>query len=259
MNKPADTLDTVRLSIDGAIATLTLNRPEAYNAMNLEVARQLHQLAAAVEADVRVRVLLIEGNGSGFCAGGDIAFVAGHLDDLPGAVGSFMKEFIPFLEILHRMPKVVITVAHGTVAGAGLSLALMGDLCVAADDARFVPAYAKLGVTPDCGGTIAVVRAVGLRKAMQLFLMEDMLTATQALAFGLVNRLYPAAELRSGAKALAARLAAFDPMVLGPTKRLLGQAAETPLVQQLQDEKHALLACMQTPSYHDAVKRFVGK
>ena len=251
--------DRASLSVDGAIATLTLNRPSAYNAMDLDMARALRRLVTEVEGNEQVRVLVIHGVGAGFCAGGDIAFVANHVGQLPVAVGEFMAEFSEFLQALSRMPKVVLVAVHGTVAGAGLSLALMGDLCVAADDTRFLPAYAKLGVTPDCGGTIGVVRAVGVRKAMQLFLMEDLLTGPQALAFGLVNRLYPASELMAGARAVAERLAGFNPEVLGPTKRLLSQSPHTAMALQIDEEKKALLACMRTPSYLDAVNRFVNK
>lgn len=257
-NKSTDD-NGARLSVAGAIATLTLDRPAAYNAMDLDLARTLRRFAAKVEADDAVRVLVINANGPGFCAGGDISFVANHLDDLPAWVRSFLDEFNEFLFTLVRMPKIVLVAVHGTAAGAGLSLAMMGDLCIAAEDARFVPAYAKLGVTPDCGGTIGVVRAVGVRRALQLFLMEDQMTAQQACEFGLVNRVVPASELIAETHAIAQRLAAFAPEALGPTKRLLSQSPGTPMDQQLNDEMQALIVCMQTPGYRDAVLRFVNK
>ncbi|MGE8452045.1 MAG: enoyl-CoA hydratase/isomerase family protein, partial [Pseudomonadales bacterium] len=141
---------------EGPISVLTLNRPDCYNALNREMASGLLMAAREVSARGDCRVLLLHGAGPGFCAGGDVAFVAAHFPDVEGAIRAFLPEFHEFLDLLQTMDPIVITAVHGSAAGAGFSLALMGDLCVATTDARFVPAYGKLGVSPDCGGSVGV-------------------------------------------------------------------------------------------------------
>ena len=116
------------------------------------------------------------------------------------------------------MPKIVLASVHGSAAGAGLSLALMADLCIAAEDARFTPAYAKLGVSPDGGGTIGLTAAVGPRRALQIFLAEDQFSAAQALQWGLVVKVVPAAELKAATRELAHRLAQNAPAAIAATK-----------------------------------------
>lgn len=249
--------DVVQLEFDHGVATLTLNRPDRYNAMNPAMARALRALVAEVGVADAVRVLVIRGAGAGFCAGGDIAFVAEHLDALEPAVRDFLADFDTFLTALRDMPKIVLTSVHGAAAGAGFSLAMMGDLCVAADDASFVPAYAKLGVSPDCGGTIGVVRAVGVRRAMQIFLLEDRIEAQRAEALGLVNHVVAAADLRRATAEITARIAGMAPEAVLATKRLLLQSPTTPFDGQLQAEMHALLGCMSTDRYRAAIASFL--
>ena len=250
--------EAAKLSIAGSVATLTLNRPEARNALDAAMARTLRRHVLEIEASASIRVVVVNGSGAGFCAGGDIRLVADHLDGVAPLVHRLLADLHEFLCCLRRMPKIVLTSVHGAAAGAGLSLAMMGDLCVAADNARFVTAYAKLGVSPDCGGTVGIVEALGIKKAMQLFLLEDELSAAQAESFGLVNKVFPASELAGATAALAARLSEIEPSALEATKRLLNQSPYLPLAQQLASEGEALIACMQTPRYREKVQRFLG-
>jgi enoyl-CoA hydratase/carnithine racemase len=249
---------SVRLSTSGGIATCTLDRPEAYNAINLPMAKELRAIASAVEGDEAIRVLVINGAGRGFCAGGDIATVAANLDRLDAAVREFLAEFNVFLTALRHMDKIVVTSVHGVAAGAGLALALMGDICVADADATFSPAYASLGVTPDCGGTVGVVDAIGARRALQLFLLEDRLTADEAKTLGLVNKVVPSGSLTIETSRIATRLASLEPRCAAGTKRLVNQSASTPITQQLSDEANTLIGCMQLPAYREAINRFLS-
>jgi len=191
-------LDPALLRTDGPLATITLNRPAAFNAIDLAIAKRLEELGLQVEASENIRVLVIEGEGRAFCAGGDLATIgaAAAADTIAPVVGEMLQHYHGFIATLRRMPKIVLASVHGSAAGAGLSLAFVADLCIAAEDARFTPAYAKLGVSPDGGGTVGVVRAVGVRRALQIFLAEDSFSAAQAFAWGLVAKVVPAAELR---------------------------------------------------------------
>src|SRR3954462_15421601 len=202
---PALPDDPALLRIDGAVATLTLNRPAAFNSVNLEIAQRLEQIAAEVEANDAVRVLVIEGEGRAFSAGGDLQTIgaAAANDTIAPVVGELLKHYHAFIEAVRRMPKIVLSSVHGSAAGAGMGLAFVTDLCIAADDAKFTPAYAKIGVSPDGGSTVGIVGTVGSRRALQIFLSEDYFTAQQAQEWGLVAKIVPAAELKEATRKLA--------------------------------------------------------
>src|ERR1700710_391209 len=212
--------DPALLRIEGPIATITLNRPDAFNSVNLAIAQRLEQLAAEVEGNDGIRVLVIEGEGRAFAAGGDLQTIgaAAAADTIAPVVGELLQHYHAFITTLRRMPKIVLASVHGSAAGAGLSLAFLADLCIAAEDARFTPAYAKLGVSPDGGGTVGVVAAVGARRALQIFLAEDSFSAAQAYDWGLVVKVVPAAELKAATRELAVRLAQNSPAALAATK-----------------------------------------
>lgn len=251
-------LEKVRFTVSGGVAICTLNRPGAYNALDLSMARELRAVAYAVEADRNIRVLVINGAGRGFCAGGDVAAVAAGLDRVDEMAREFLAEYRPFLIALRRMDQAVITSVHGVAAGAGLALAMMGDLCIAETGAVFVPAYAPLGVTPDCGATIGVVDAVGPKRALQLFLLEDRLSAAEAASFGLVNRVVSPEKLTGDTMAIAARLASLETKCAAGTKHLVRQASSTRIERQLADEEDSVVECMKTSAYRAALERLLS-
>ena len=253
--------DPALLRIEGPIATITLNRPAAFNAIDLSIAKQLEQLSAEVEASDDIRVLVIEGQGRAFCAGGDLQTIgaAAAADTVAPVIGEPLQHYHAFIAALRQMPKIVLASVHGSAAGAGLSLAFVADLCIAAEDARFTPAYAKLGVSPDGGGTVGVVASVGARRALQIFLAEDSFSATQAYDWGLVAKVVPAAELKAATRELAHRLAQNAPAALAVTKALIHRAHVTPVEQQLDAERDAIIDCMHTEEFRVAVKKFTSK
>ncbi|MDE2241027.1 MAG: enoyl-CoA hydratase/isomerase family protein [Bradyrhizobium sp.] len=258
---PSHPDDPALLSLDGPIATITLNRPAAFNSIDLPTARKLEQLSAEIEASDEIRVLVIEGNGRAFAAGGDLQTLgaAAAADTIAPVVGELLEHYHAFITTLRRMPKIVVSSVHGSAAGAGLSLAFMADLCIAAEDAKFTPAYAKLGVSPDGGGTAGVVASVGARRALQIFLAEDSFSATQACDWGLVVKVVPAPELKAATRELARRLAQNPPAAIAATKALIYRARVTPIEQQLDAERDAIIGCMHTDDFRDAVKKFTGK
>ena len=253
--------EPARLSIDGPVATITLNRPAAFNAINLAIAKRLQQLAAQVEADENIRVLILQGEGRAFCAGGDLQTIgaAAEADTITPVVSELLHHYHAFIASLRRMPKIVLASVHGSAAGAGMSLAFAADLCIAADDARFTPAYAKLGVSPDGGGTIGVVASVGVRRALQIFLAEDSFTAAQAHEWGLVAKVVPASELATGTQQLAQRLAQNMPTGIAATKALIHRAPTSSVEDQLAAERDAIISCMHTDEFRSATRKFTRK
>ena len=253
--------ETALLTIDGPIATITLNRPDAFNSVNLAIAKKLEQLGAEVEANNSIKVLVIQGEGRAFSAGGDLQTIgaAAEAGTIAPVVSELLTHYHAFIETVRRMPKIVLSSVNGSAAGAGMGLAFVTDLCIAADDARFTPAYAKIGVTPDGGSTVGMVGTVGVRCAFQIFLAEDSFSAQQAQDWGLVAKIVPAAELKAETRKFAERLARNPSAAIGATKALLYQAATTPTKAQLDAEEKKIIDCMQTEEFRAAVKKFTSK
>ena len=253
--------DPALLGIDGPVATITLNRPAAFNAIDLSIARKLEQLAAQIESSDDIRVLVIEGAGRAFCAGGDLQTIgaAAAADTVAPVVGELLRHYHAFIAALRRMPKIVLSSVHGSAAGAGLSLAFVTDLCIAAEDARFTPAYSKLGVSPDGGGTVGVVASVGARRALEIFLGQESFSAAQAFEWGLVTKVVPAVELKAATREFALRLAQNAPSAIAATKRLIHRAPLTSVEQQLDAERDAIIACIHTDEFRVAIKKFLSK
>ena len=206
-------------------------------------------------------MLVIQGEGRAFCGGGDLQTIgaAAANDTIAPVVGELLQHYHAFITALRRMPKVVLASVHGSAAGAGLSLAFVADLCIAAEDARFTPAYAKLGVSPDGGDTVGVVAAVGGRRALQIYLAEDSFGAQQACDWGLVAKVVPAAELKAATRELALRLAQNTPAGLAATKALIQRAPVSSIEEQLEAERDAIIDCMHTEEFRTAVKKFTSK
>jgi len=242
--------DPALLQIEGPIATITLNRPSAFNSIDLSIAKKLEQLSAEVEANDDIRVLVIEGEGRAFSAGGDLQTIgaAAEADTIAPVVGELLKHYHAFIETVRRMPKIVLSSVHGSAAGAGMGLAFVADLCISADTARFTPAYAKIGVSPD-----------GVRRALQIVLAEDSFSAQQAYDWGLVAKVVPAAELKAATRQFAERLAQNPLVAIGNTKSLVYQAAVTPTKQQLAAEEEKIIDAMHTDEFRAAVKKFTSK
>jgi 2-(1,2-epoxy-1,2-dihydrophenyl)acetyl-CoA isomerase len=215
---------TIHLEIRDQIAHLTLARPDAANTLNLQFGREFLAAAFAIEAATAVRAVLVTGQGKNFCFGGDLkGMVASGAD-----IGAYLRELTTNLHagiaLLARLDAPVVAVVNGTAAGAGLGLVLASDLAIAARSAKFAPAYTGVGLTPDAGCTFLLPRAVGYKRAMELFLTNRVLDAEQALDWGLVNQVVEDENLAAHAAALAARLAAGPVGAFGAVKRLLADA-----------------------------------
>lgn len=246
---------TVTLNIDQGIASITFNRPEAMNALDEQTSLAFAEKVSAALDDGTVRVICLKAHGRAFAAGGDLA--AFHQsEDRAALAGRIIPPFNEALLRLANAPQPVIAVIQGVAAGAGMSIALMADLAIASDKASFTLAYPKVGVPPDCGGSWALVRLLGLRKAMEIALLSPQLSAQEALALGLVNRVVPAEELEDAAADWAKRLAQAAPLAQAHTKRLIRAAQTAALSDQLEAEKVAFMDCAKTADFTEALDAF---
>lgn len=250
---------SVELTQHGSVSFITLNRPDAYNAIDAEVTRLLLAAMVQIEASTETRVIVLRGAGKGFCAGGDLPFFAAQGDALRGTVDQMLGDGGRFLQALHDTNKLVIASVHGAAAGAGLSLVVACDFCIAASDAVFIPAYIKLAVSPDMGGTANMVRAIGLRAAMRVYFLEDRLTASDAQQLGIVSRMVDPSNLTDATLALALRLSQLPRDAAESTKALLRQATHTELADQLAAEVSSFQACIHGSETQAALKRFSDK
>lgn len=214
----------LRLARDGAVATLTLNRPERGNAIDVAMAEAL--LAAVIEVanDAAVRAVVLTGTGAMFCAGGDVGAFVTAGNATPALIHRITAPLHAAIAKLAHMDKPLVTAINGAAAGAGLGLAILGDVAIAARSAKFAAAYDALGLTPDAGITWLLPRLVGLRQAQRLVLTGDRIDAAEALRIGLVGDLVDDEALAPRVHAAAARLADLSGPALRASRELLRDA-----------------------------------
>ncbi|MDQ3688539.1 MAG: enoyl-CoA hydratase-related protein [Chloroflexota bacterium] len=229
---PDQPYETLLLARDNDVLTVTLNRPDALNALNAPMRGELLAAIKAAGRDAGVRALVITGAGRGFCAGADLR---GGSDERKFR-RILVTEYNPLIQAIRGIPKPVVASVNGVAAGAGVSVALAADLVVAAAQARFVPAFNRIALVPDSGLTRTLVRAVGRHRAFEILLGERELTADEARACGLVAAVVPAEELAEVTRKLAARLAAGPTGAIGLTKRLVNNAEDATLPESLDAE-----------------------
>jgi len=253
----------ILLARDGAIATLTLNRPASLNTLDAAMMDALVAHTAAVAADDTLRCVVIRGAGKHFMAGGDIRHFAEQLALAPADRRNHFTRTIERLhaaiEQLQRMPHPVVASVHGAVAGFGLSLLCACDLAIAADTSYFTSAYRQLGLTPDGGLSYALPRQVGLKKAMEILLLGERFGADHALRLGLVNRVVPEAELDGVTAAVVAAIVSGPVTAMRNGKRLIQQSLAQTLSVQLEAEAASFGACSATDDFAEGVRAFLDK
>jgi 2-(1,2-epoxy-1,2-dihydrophenyl)acetyl-CoA isomerase len=213
--------ETVDVNRDGAAVKIALNRPERMNAWSEGLSQDLLTVLREVAADETVRAVMLTGNGRAFCSGADLKdgaddAVAGKLDTYT----TLTRWYHPIVTTIRQMPKPVLTAVNGPAAGAGLSLALAGDLVVAAESAYFMLAFVGIGLVPDGGASLFVPSRVGFARAAEMAMLGERVSAAKAVDWGLINSAWPDAEFAAKAEALLTRLAA------GPTRSYAGSKRE---------------------------------
>ena len=258
MSQAMTTYETLTFEQAGPITRIVLNRPDAANGIDDTLAAELAD--AAVRCDVaETKVVLLTGAGRFFCAGGDLKamaasplgtsrFVKGIADDLHRAIST-----------LARMDAVLITAVNGVAAGAGFSLAVIGDLVLAAESASFTMAYTNAGQSPDGSSSYNLPRLVGVRRTQELMLTNRRLSAPEALQWGLVTEVVPADELSTRADALAAEMASAAGASNAAVKRLLLMSSGNGLEEQMEIEGRTIAACADGPDGREGIDAFLNK
>jgi 2-(1,2-epoxy-1,2-dihydrophenyl)acetyl-CoA isomerase len=256
--------ETVLLEVAEGVATVTLNRPEALNALSDDMIAALVAVMTQVEEDRAVRCVVLRGAGDHFMAGGDIKGFHGRLaETTPAERAAHFRDKIhslhPAIVSMRRMPKPVIASLRGAAAGFGLSLALATDLAIASEDAYFTLAYCLIGTSPDGGSSYHLPHIVGVRKAMEIALLGERFDAKTAHELNLVNWVVPAEDLDAETAKLAARLARGPSVALGETKALINACIDNTLEAQLAMEAESFARSAATQDFAEGVTAFVEK
>jgi 2-(1,2-epoxy-1,2-dihydrophenyl)acetyl-CoA isomerase len=251
--------EPVRLDIDAGIARLELNRPDAANAIDLELANALADAAGELGKRDDLRVVLLTGAGDRFCGGGDVRSFASADEELDERLREIVTPLHAAVLGLAALGAPVVAAVQGSAAGAGLSLVAGADLVLAGESAKLVMAYTAIGLTPDGGSTWYLERLVGRQRALDLVLTNRVLTAAEACEWGIVSRVVPDTDLRAQAEALVATLAAGPTHAFGAAKRLLAAAPRVSLAEQLDDEAWELVRAGASRDGLEGVAAFVEK
>ena len=254
---------TIRYSVEGGLATITLARPAKRNAIDQTMFAELGEAAEEAAADRAVRAVVVMGDGPSFCAGIDLSLI-GELAGLAGRASEDEAGFHSFVRMAQRpyrslacMPKPTIASIQGHALGAGFQLALACDLRVAASDAKFGMLEARYGLIPDLGGTHRLARLVGPSRAKELVWSTRMVEAEEALRIGLVNEVVEPGDLASATAELARQVTQHSPRAVALIKDLIERAAETPLDAEFDREAEAQSTAIRGEDHHEAVAAFL--
>jgi 2-(1,2-epoxy-1,2-dihydrophenyl)acetyl-CoA isomerase len=255
-------LNTLRIEIDGAIGTLTLDRPDSFNAMSPEMIGELSVAFSWLADRAPLRALIVTGAGKAFCAGGDVTWFRSGVEseeiDLPSEVRRGAEALHVAIVDLRRIPYPVVAAINGPAAGAGFSLALACDTRIASEAAFFACAYGRIGASPDGGMTYFLPRVVGPSRALELLLEDPNLSAAEALEEGLVREVVAPDALIEAARAKAKELAGKAPHYVRMSKHLCGVSIENSLTEHLQLERHGIADSMATEDLRNGVEAFFG-
>ena len=254
-------LETVLYRVAGNVATIQMNRPEALNALSLQLAKDL---ASAVQQaiDDGVRAAILTGSGRAFCSGGDLREMR-SIGKEQGTIEAFLDEPLKALHkvilLIREAPIPFVAAVNGVCAGAGTNFALACDMVLAADDATFNEAFVRIGLSPDCGGSFFLPRAIGEKRAAELLMTGSTVTAERAGKIGMINRVVSAADLVSEAEKLASQLAAGPTGAISRVKRMLNATFANDLEAQLKLEADCQIESGQSPDFKEGVAAFFEK
>jgi 2-(1,2-epoxy-1,2-dihydrophenyl)acetyl-CoA isomerase len=251
---------TLRFTHANGIARITLARPDRLNSFTTEMHAELREALARVRDDSGMRVLLLTGEGRGFCAGQDLSDRAVAPGAAPVDLGQSIEEnYKPLVLALRNLPLPVVCAVNGVAAGAGANIALACDIVIAARSVSFIQAFCKIGLIPDSGGTWFLPRLVGDARAMGLALLGDKLTAEQAAAWGLIWQCVDDDALMPTVDRLLEQLAAAPTRGLAAIKRTLHASAEHSLAAQLDLERDVQRELGRSDDYREGVAAFLAK
>ena len=256
----ASPFSTLTLTVADGVATVRLDRPDHGNAIDPAMTKDLSEVGTRLAEDDAVRVVVFRGNGPMFTAGGDLGLFAGMpSDDLAPVLRRMIDDYHLALERFTELDAPVVAAVHGAAAGGGLGLLHVADIVIASEEATFALGYGGLGLTSDGGNSWYLPRLVGMRRAQELFLLNRRFTAAEALEWGVVTRVVPAADVDAEVDAVATRLAAGPTRAYGGMRKLLRQSFETGLRDQLATEKHLIVEAATTEDAAEGIAAFAQK
>ncbi len=243
------------------IATVTLNRPQALNAVNEAMGHEYIEAMESLSKDGDVRVVVVRGEGKAFCAGADVnsfmALVEARDRGEPAVLHPDFRRKVPLL--MRNMPQPTIASVQGNALGLGFTIALNCDMRIATEDARFGTGHVRMGLCPECGSTYLLPRLIGLPRAMELALTGRVIGAQEAYEMGMLNRVVPLDKLSEATRELAAAIAATAPLAVPAIKRLMHSGLNTELAAQVEFEATSIAALFQTKDHSEAVRAFFQK
>ncbi len=252
--------ETLTYGLADNVATITLNRPTGFNALDEQMSKDLYDVASHCGYDKNVRAVIITGAGEkAFCAGGDVAAFASMGTDASWRMANMTTHLHTAISRFSWMSAPTIAAVNGVAAGAGLSLMASCDLAVAADHASFTSAYTKIGMTPDGSSTYFLPRLIGHRRTMDLYLTNRVLNAQEAEAWGLVNQVVPAAELMPTVEKMATKIAAGAPLAHAGVKKLMMLTANETLETQMERETRSIAAMAASQDGQEGFVSFVER
>jgi len=253
------TFQTLLFNVSDGVARITLNRPDDANGMNLQMGEDILAVAKQCQESSEIRAVLLTGTGKFFSAGGDLKTFAGYGDELPAKIKELTEYLHEAINVFTSLDAPLIIAINGAAAGAGFSLAVSGDLVLAAESASFTMAYTAVGLCADGSGSYFIPRLVGWRRAQELMLLNRRLDAQEALEWGLVTQVHPDEELQAVAEKLALKIAKGPTKSFGKMKQLLSVTYENTLAQQMDLEGDGISSLAGTADGQEGVKAFMEK
>lgn len=247
----------LKYQVENGVATITLNRPDVYNALNDEITYELQDALKAASKDESVRVLVLTGEGKAFCSGQDLKAASG--DQKRSFLQSLHKRYNPIINAMRSLPKPIVCRLNGVAAGAGCSLALACDIVVASEDATLIEVFINIGLVPDSGSSYFLPRLVGMAKAFELCSMGTRVKATEAVAIGLINQAVPACQLDSAVKSYTDYFAKAPTRSIGLIKKMLNKSATSTLEEMLEYEAYCQEIAGSSRDYKEGVAAFLEK
>ncbi len=251
-------MPSIELHIDNGVARITLNRPEAFNSFNREMALLLQKTLDECNANDEVRAIMLTGNGKAFCAGQDLKEVTSP-ELNPGFRKILEEHYNPIIRSIRTIEKPILAAVNGVAAGAGANIALACDIVIVSEAASFIQAFSKIGLIPDSAGTFFLPRLIGFQKASALMMLGDKVSAKEAEQLGMVYKVVEVETFEEEAAKLALKLAKMPTKALGLTKRLLNQSLVNTLEEQLAMESDLQIESAESEDYAEGVNAFIEK
>src|SRR5688572_15167872 len=251
------TYQFLKYSVENGVATITLNRPDVYNALNDEITFEMQDALKVVSKDENVRVVVLTGEGKAFCSGQDLK--SGSPDQKRSFLQSLHKRYNPIINAMRSLPKPIVCRLNGVAAGAGCSLALACDIIVASEDATLIEVFINIGLVPDSGSSYFLPRLIGMAKAFELCSMGTRVKASEAAAMGLINKAVPADQLDAAVKSYTDYFAKAPTKSIGLIKKMLAKSATSSLEEMLEYEAYCQEIAGSTHDYKEGVTAFLEK